>query len=132
MVRKPVTSHAPRSNAGELVSRAISADTIKMPEPIIEPMTSVVALVRPSPFTNSLSPPVRETVFVSVLKEPLESGRCLRKNLHEKPQEFLCRASRRTQQVRDDCYRIGPRLDHRLRVLARDASDHHQPLPRSD
>ena len=34
---------------------AISAETIKMPEPIMEPMTSMVALVRPRPFTNSLS-----------------------------------------------------------------------------
>src|SRR5271157_1284295 len=109
MVMKPVTSHAAISSAGELTSRAISADTMKMPEPIIEPITSVVALVRPSPFTNSLSPLARETVFVSVLNRPLGCGRYLRKNLHEKPQEFLCRASRRTQQVRDDRHRIGSR-----------------------
>ena len=56
IVIKPVTSHAPISSAGELTSRAISADTIKMPEPIIDPMTRVVALVSPSPFTNSGAP----------------------------------------------------------------------------
>jgi hypothetical protein len=39
-----------------LTSRAISADTIKMPEPIMDPMTRVVALVSPSPFTNSGAP----------------------------------------------------------------------------
>ena len=55
MVRKPVTSQAPISNAGELTSRLISAETIKMPEPIMEPMTSMVALVSPRPLTNSLS-----------------------------------------------------------------------------
>ena len=44
------------SSAGEPVMRAMSAETMKMPEPIMEPMTSVVALVRPRPFTNSLSP----------------------------------------------------------------------------
>src|SRR6476660_8068699 len=52
---KPVTSQAPRSSAGELTSRAMSADTIKMPDPIIEPITSMVALVRPSALTSSLS-----------------------------------------------------------------------------
>jgi len=55
MVRKPVTSHAPISSAGELVSREISAETIKMPEPIMEPITSMVALVRPRPLTSSES-----------------------------------------------------------------------------
>ena len=55
MVRKPVTSQAPINSAGESTSRVISAETIKMPEPIIEPITSMVALVRPRPFTNSLS-----------------------------------------------------------------------------
>src|SRR5664279_4628122 len=99
MVRNPVTSQAPISSAGELVSRAISADTMKMPEPIMEPITSVVALVRPSPFTNSLSPLARETVFVSVLNRPLGYGRYLRKNLHQKPQEFFCHSLRRAQQV---------------------------------
>src|SRR5271169_5830046 len=74
MVRNPVTSHAAISSAGEFTSRAISAETIKMPEPIIEPITSVVALVRPSPFTNSFSPLARETVFASVLKPPLLIG----------------------------------------------------------
>ena len=34
---------------------AISAETIKMPEPIMEPITSMVALVRPRPLTSSLS-----------------------------------------------------------------------------
>ncbi len=45
----PATAQAPISKAGESTSRPISADTMKMPEPIIDPMTSIVALVRPSP-----------------------------------------------------------------------------------
>ena len=55
MVMRPVTTQAPISNAGDPTSRPISADTMKMPEPIMEPITSMVALVRPSPWTNSLS-----------------------------------------------------------------------------
>jgi hypothetical protein len=53
MVMKPVTHQARISRPGEFASRAISADTMKMPEPIMEPMTSVVALVKPRPFTSS-------------------------------------------------------------------------------
>ncbi len=49
MVMNPVTTHAAINKAGESTSRAISADTIKMPEPIIEPITSMVALVNPRP-----------------------------------------------------------------------------------
>ena len=51
----PVTTHARISNAGESTSRAISADTMKMPEPIMEPITSMVALVRPKPLMSSAS-----------------------------------------------------------------------------
>jgi hypothetical protein len=51
----PATAQAPISNAGESTSRPISAETIKIPEPIIDPMTSIVALVRPKPCTSSLS-----------------------------------------------------------------------------
>ena len=86
---------------------------MKMPEPIIEPMTSVVALVRPSPFTNSFSPEARETVFVSVLKKPLGDARGARKNLHQQPQEFFRGLGRGTQQVRDQRHRIGAGVDDR-------------------
>jgi hypothetical protein len=42
-----VTTHAPRKSAGEFVARAISASTMKMPEPIIDPITSAVEEKRP-------------------------------------------------------------------------------------
>src|SRR5215475_5651121 len=72
MVRNPVTAQAPIRRAGELVSRAISAETMKMPEPIIEPMTSMVELVKPSPLTNSRSDEgsvATGSVFTSVLNK---------------------------------------------------------------
>jgi hypothetical protein len=47
MVRMAVTTHAPRKSAGELVPRAISASTIKMPDPIMDPITMAVELNRP-------------------------------------------------------------------------------------
>src|SRR5574340_685157 len=55
MVMKPVITQARMSSAGESTRRAMSAETMKMPEPIMEPMTRVVALVRPRPFTSSWS-----------------------------------------------------------------------------
>ena len=41
------------SQKGELTVREISAETMKMPEPIIEPATSIVASVSVSALTNS-------------------------------------------------------------------------------
>src|SRR6266496_6831997 len=81
MVRNPVRTHAPISRAGESTSRAISAETRKMPDPIIEPITSMVALVRPRPLMNSRSGElVVSTVagFVSTLNYPHDPcrGRC--------------------------------------------------------
>ena len=96
MVRKPVTSQAPISSAGEPPSREISAETMKMPEPIIEPITSIVPLVSPSPLTNSFSlEPIGmacgSVVGALVLKEPLSSKEgTARKTLHQLAQEFLC------------------------------------------
>ena len=55
MVMNPVTIQAAINKAGEFTSRLISAETIKMPEPIIDPITNMVALVSPRALTSSLS-----------------------------------------------------------------------------
>lgn len=47
MVSTAVTTHAPSRSAGEPVPRAISASTMKTPEPIIDPATMAVELNRP-------------------------------------------------------------------------------------
>ncbi len=47
-----VTSHAAIMSAGESTSREISAETMKMPEPIIDPITIAVELNKPSPRTS--------------------------------------------------------------------------------
>jgi hypothetical protein len=54
MVIKPVTAQARIRRAGDSTSLAISAETMKIPEPIIEPITREVALVRLIPLTNSV------------------------------------------------------------------------------
>ena len=43
MVSTPVTTHATSSQPGLPSWRAMSADTMKMPEPIIDPTTTMVA-----------------------------------------------------------------------------------------
>ena len=60
-VMKPVTAQAAISSAGEFVMRAISADTIKMPEPIIEQIDALVGPATPH-FAYQLRARVRELV----------------------------------------------------------------------
>ena len=52
MVISAVTSHAAINSAGEATVRLISAETMKMPEPIMEPMTMAVAEKSPMPRTK--------------------------------------------------------------------------------
>ena len=62
MVSTPVTTQATSSHPGLPTWRAMSAETMKMPEPIIEPTTTIVASNRPSPRLNSVSSAVRTPV----------------------------------------------------------------------
>jgi hypothetical protein len=48
IVSSPVTTQVSSSQPAEPVVRAISAETMKMPEPIIEPATIIVESSRPS------------------------------------------------------------------------------------
>jgi hypothetical protein len=52
MVIAAVTSHAAISSAGDPSTRLISAGTMNMPDPIIEPITIAVAENSPMPCTN--------------------------------------------------------------------------------
>ena len=67
IVMNPVTVQARMSKAGESTRRAISADTMKMPEPIIDPITNVVALVRLIPLTKSADSERGTRTWVSVV-----------------------------------------------------------------
>jgi len=58
----------------------------------MEPMTSVVALVRPRPFTSSLSPETTDTAFASVAKRALV--RVLRYFVHLAESIDFCRSAR--------------------------------------
>src|SRR5688500_4207981 len=49
----PVRTHARSRKNGDSTFRTMSAETMKIPEPIIEPATSIVASVRLMALTNS-------------------------------------------------------------------------------
>src|SRR4051794_13394860 len=53
MVIKPAMTHVRSSHPGAPMSRVDSAETMKIPEPIIEPTTIMVASTRPRTRTNS-------------------------------------------------------------------------------
>ena len=67
--------------------RAMSADTMKMPEPIIEPTTTIVESYRPRPRVNSVSSVVAEekpglAIWRSCIKMPSDTAyikRCSRR-----------------------------------------------------
>ena len=52
IVSAPVTAQTASSQPDEPTNRAISAETIKTPEPIIEPATSIVESSKPSSRRN--------------------------------------------------------------------------------
>ena len=52
IVSKPAIAHARSSQPGAPLSRDDSADVIKIPEPIIDPITIIVASIGPSARTR--------------------------------------------------------------------------------
>jgi hypothetical protein len=68
IVTTPDTIQAMRSQKGEVTVREIWAETMKMPDPIIDPATSMVASVRVSALTNSRDDGVSAVGAVVVVK----------------------------------------------------------------
>src|SRR5581483_6657573 len=52
IVSKPAIAHARSSQPGAPLSRDVSADVIKIPDPIIDPITIMVASIGPSARTR--------------------------------------------------------------------------------
>src|SRR3954467_8577782 len=67
MVTTPETTHAINNQSGEPTDLAMSADTMKIPDPIIEPATSIVASVSVNALTNSRDDGVVSAVAVVVV-----------------------------------------------------------------
>src|ERR1700730_16884110 len=66
IVTTPDTTHAMSSQKGEFTVREISAETMNIPDPIIEPATSIVASVSVSALTNSRDDGVSAVAVVVV------------------------------------------------------------------
>src|SRR5687767_8822151 len=74
MVITPAASHASMSQSGEPTVREMSADTMKMPDPIIDPDTSMVASVRDRALTNPPDDAVASPVSGMLLIQFLRGG----------------------------------------------------------
>ena len=68
MVTIPATTHAINSQKGDATVRLMSAETMKIPDPIIEPATSMVASVSVIALTNSRDDGDVSAVAVVVVK----------------------------------------------------------------
>src|SRR6185312_10053689 len=115
MVMNPVTTQAIINSPGELTSRAISAETMKMPDPIMDPITRVVALVRPKPLTNSPTPAApgcaafeRTSADVDIFVLYV---------LPQNAEKILNCFGGRLKKVRDYGHRVGPRLSDLPTIL---------------
>jgi hypothetical protein len=51
-VSKPAITHPSKSHPGAPLKRAVSAEVMKIPEPIIDPITIMVASIGPSARTK--------------------------------------------------------------------------------
>ena len=69
MVSAPVSTQATSSHPGLPIVRAISAETMKMPEPIIDPTTTIVESNRPRPRVNSVSSSVAADRVAALVME---------------------------------------------------------------
>src|SRR5882762_8944769 len=77
MVNRPATAHARSNQPGAPLSRDDSAEVIKIPEPIIEPITIIVASIGPSARTRlvwTLVPTETRLSMLSLIVE-LETAR---------------------------------------------------------
>src|SRR4029077_14924644 len=70
-VSNPVTMHTTSNHPGDPTWRAMIDDTMKIPEPIIEPATSMVESNKPSPLT-SFSSATGASVTALAISNPLD------------------------------------------------------------
>src|SRR6476661_5652278 len=113
-VNAAVTTQVTMSRPGDCVWRAMSAETIKIPDPIMDPMTSVVASSRPRPLTRPFVFGLPMRAYCTLpFPHPLPDG---------------CGGASDRQKIADDSYRIGAAFEHGSRVIARDAADRYERL----
>src|SRR5579884_3451007 len=137
-VMMPLTTHDSRKSPGEPTSRAISAATMKMPDPIIEPMTIVVQSSRPSPSTRpaagarwaELSATVAAMLpSLQRVNGPLSRGR---EYSAKRLEEFsrLRPDVLSSEKIMDHSYRIRSRFDNLRRRRKRYSTDRYERLAR--
>src|ERR1700691_2347695 len=112
----------------------MSADTMKMPEPIIEPTTIIVESKRPRPCTSSPSWRMEDSivgaVFAICLTRATRGLATGRPRFFRHRQEFSCALGRirRGREIADDRYRIRARQKNVFGPLESDTADRHERL----
>src|SRR5580704_4841004 len=127
----PETIHTVSSSPGLCTCPAISAETMKMPDPIIEPQTIMVESKRPSPFTSSVWPPATPALgtAASAIDAALRNLRATaRASNFRRDAQVLGGAFSglaRSHQIADHRDRIGACTIHRFRVFRCDSANRH-------
>ena len=99
MVNKPATAHARSNQPGAPLSRDDSAEVMKMPDPIIEPITIMVGSIGPSSEQDRTRMNARQVETARPRAEEISAGAWGRARLHVRSCSSHSRALRCA-----DCY----------------------------
>src|SRR5271156_3931418 len=131
----PETIQTVSRSPGLCTCAAISAETMKIPEPIIEPQTIIVESKRPSPLTNSDWPaatPALGKAASAIRAAPRSLARTPRVKNFRRDAQIFCRAFGRLpcrHQIANHGDRIGAGAIDRLGVFRRDSATRHNRFP---
>src|SRR6266566_7667333 len=86
IVRTPASAHATSNQPGDPINREDSAEVIKMPEPIMEPTTIMLASITPRPRTSFGEEPATASL-IKLSRYSCLSGSVSRKTLLDTPRD---------------------------------------------
>src|SRR5260370_28496265 len=133
-VSNPVRTQVSSSPTAEPVCRVMSAATMKMPEPIIDPTTIIVPSKRPMARTKPVSCFVATgswmVCVVSAIFGYLHGRRAIRLAQHVEVLPGTLARIPREQNVANHRHAVGTRVHHRLGSLQCDSPDSHDRLVR--
>src|SRR6266481_4590548 len=129
MVSRPVRIQVSSSPPAEPVCRDISAATMKMPDPIIEPTTIIVPSNNPIARTKPGSDLALVSARGCVVSAILPNASACRRVVSRSQQVDVLPGPHpgfwSAQDIADNRYGISPRFDYLRRALQRDASNSH-------
>src|SRR5580658_11009975 len=131
----PETIQTVSRRPGPCTCAAISAETMNIPEPIIEPQTIIVESKRPSPLTSSDWPPATPALGMAasaIRAAPRSLTSTPRVQNFRRDAQIFCRALGGLpcrHQIANHGDRIGAGTIHRLGVFRPDSANRHNRFP---